>query len=107
MIRLTLEPAGQQPCSYIARRIPARAALDAHQLVEAWDAEEELTETTIDQMLDFVVRLFEYQFTRDEFLDGFMGNPFVDVPALVKDVILDVQAKVAEYPPTAATATAD
>lgn len=104
MIKLTLTIDGKRR-EFVTREIPTRACLEALKLTKAYEADSgEYADELIEAQLDFVVRLFGGQFSRDEFLDASTDdNYFALMPLLIREAMTHVNSKLAEFPRTAAT----
>lgn len=89
---------------FYSRGLNARASLKAFEYLEEIEnnvinGEGKLySEEQVERLLDFVVSLFNNQFTEDEFLDGYEGSFYSDVPEMLRSVIAGFMAKTEEFP---------
>lgn len=101
MITLTLNTRNMKPRMFRAD-IRMRECLDAYGLADRWQkAMGEYTQEQIEEAIDFIVRCFGRQFTADELLDGYDGNPFQLIGQMLLEVVQYTQEGMANFPPRA------
>lgn len=109
MIKLAVTIDGKKK-DYISNIITTRMSIDAYRLLDREEtARGSYDEALIQDILAFIVRLFNDQFTADDLLDGCHCSFFVMAPAMLRMIVASVNERLrdfeAENPPTAATAT--
>lgn len=102
-MKIKLNIGGKQR-EFYSKGLTARASLKAFEYLEeienkALSGEDKLYgPEQMERLLDFVVSLFGNQFTEDEFLDGYEGSFYSDVPEMLRAVVAGVMAKTEEFP---------
>lgn len=107
MIQITLNIRGMKPHTYKAD-IRMRESLDAYGLADRWEkaiASGEYPRELVEEALTFICRCFQNQFSVDELLDGYEGNPYGMVLQFLSAVIQFNQELLTDFPPKAATTT--
>lgn len=108
MIRFKLTLGGEVR-EYLSRPVTMRTSIDAYRLLDREEsAKGSYGEELIQDMLEFIVKLFGEQFSVDDLLSGCRASFFVVAPAMLRLVIATVNEQLREFeaanPPTAATA---
>lgn len=99
MIKLVLNMDGMD-IDFESEGVNGRSSIDAFRLMDRLDkVQYRWNEELIDGLVKFACRLFNDQFTPDEFLDGIKGSLFVIGPQLLNAVIQDVAGAISEIPP--------
>lgn len=98
MIRLTLCIDGMK-IPYETEGVNGRSSIRAFKLLEKLERDDyRYDDQIINELVGFVVGLFDGQFTADDFLDGCPGSLFVVGPQLLSAVIQDVASAIQEIP---------
>lgn len=101
-MKITLNIDGNKK-EFYSKGLTARASLKAFEYLEDIDkrvlSDKDLyNEQHIELLLDFIVSLYGGQFSQAEFLDGYEGSFFTDVPEMLRSVVSGFNAKVSEFP---------